>query len=77
MRKVIHALGGLDEETVFLPQRLVAHENLVYLVIGHARTRPDDRLRKARLVAAAVLVDLHERREGQPVDMGVERADAV
>ena len=77
VRQIVHRLGSLDQKSVFLAQPLVAREDFVNLVVGHAGLGADDRLGKFRTIPAAVLIDFHQRGERQTVHLRVERADAV
>ena len=75
--EIVHLFCRFDEKGVFLAQTLVAREDLIDLVVRHARLGADDGFGEARAEAAAARVHLHERGEGETVDVRVERADAV
>ena len=77
MGEIVHLFRRFDEKGVFFTQTLVAGEDLIDLVVRHARLGADDGFGEARTKAAAARVHLHECGEGETVDVRVERADAV
>ena len=75
--EIVHLFRRFDEKGIFLARTLVTGEDLIDLVVRHARLGADDGFGEARTEAAAVLIDLHQRGERQTVHLRVERADAV
>ena len=74
-RRVLALAHELRDRLVGLKHEFL--EDLIGLVVRHARLGADDGFGEARAEAAAACIHLHERGEGETVDVRVERADAV
>ena len=72
-----HAVNTRHNFLELLSFFLISSNDVIDIAVGHAEGRLDDSLSNGMLDHAPLGIYLHDSRLGQPVHIGIERADSV
>ena len=72
-----HAVNTRYNSLELLSFFLISCDDVVDITIGHAKGRLDHSLGNGMLDHAPLGINLHDRRLGQPIHIGIEGADSV
>ena len=72
-----HAVNTRHNSLELLSLFPISCDDVVDIAVGHAKGRLDNSLGNAMLDHATLGINLHDSRLGQPIHIGIERADTV